>query len=92
MTCNISFEDTERLRVFRDGDQFCITLDNFVDLQQTPNVYWLHEDSYLGELLKPWVGVSPDPLIHIPHIDRFNIAHHLLCEYTMGGYVRREHP
>ena len=64
-----------RLRVFKDGDAFCITLDDFVDLQESPAVF-LDADSWQGKILSEWWQATP--LIHLPLVECARIIRELL--------------
>ncbi len=85
---NVTFADVERLRVFPDGDCWCVTLDNFENLQESPAVFF-GPNSWQGKVLTEWRHV-PRPLVHLAVVNLLSIARELLLEYMRGGYVRRK--
>jgi len=69
-------ENISRLRAFMDGDSICITLDDFVNLQESP-AYFVGPGEPWFDVLHPWVGVVENPVLHLPHGDRCWIAQRL---------------
>ena len=72
----------ERMRIVRDGDCFCITLDNFVNLQESPAVF-IEIASWRGQLMLSWVngrdaGEAIHPLRHLPAIELLAIWRELV--------------
>jgi hypothetical protein len=65
----------EDLKVFKDGDQFCIVRKDFVNLQESPAEFF-HEDSWQGRILQRWYGV-PNPLIHLSWVEWIRLWNHL---------------
>lgn len=63
-----------RLQVFKDGDEYCVTLDDFVDLQTSPAVFY-HRDSWQGKILREWWNATP--LIHLTLIELCDLARRL---------------
>jgi hypothetical protein len=43
-------ETIARLRVFKDGSEYCVVLDNFIDLQRSPAVFYHGGSCLIGEL------------------------------------------
>lgn len=64
---------SEEMIAFFDGDQICITARDFRNLQESPAVF-IGPDTWLYILLSPWVGVSSDPLCHVPLFWLLDIA------------------
>ena len=67
----------ERLRAFWDGDSICITLDDFVNLQESPAHFVSPGEPWFA-VLRPWVGVAENPVLHLPHEHRCWIAQRLV--------------
>jgi hypothetical protein len=66
--------DVDRLRVTKDGNAYCIHLDDFVNLQESPAVFY-DEDSWQGQIIKQWWSATP--LLHLPLVELLNAWHKL---------------
>ena len=60
------------MKVFKDGNAYCITKDNFVNLHDSPAVFF-HEDSEIGQIFKTQ-GMS---VLNLPVGDLLNIKNKL---------------
>ena len=60
------------MKVFKDGNAYCITKDNFVNLQESPSI-WFDEDSEIGQIFKTQ-GMS---VLNLPVGNLLNIKNKL---------------
>ena len=58
------------MRVFKDGNAYCIVRDDFVNLQESPAVFF-PEDSWQGKILA--AHIDDGPALWLPVEELFNI-------------------
>lgn len=72
------------MQAFRDGSAIFVTPDDFINMMESP--YIIFDDSnWQYGLLSPWVGVSGDPLIHLPAVELIRIEKELAAARRGGG-------
>jgi len=72
----------DRLRVFQDGDAYYVTLDDFIDLQQSPALFY-GPDDWQSQILRRWWRATP--LIHLPLVELIRVAELLEKEGRDNG-------
>lgn len=69
-----------RLRCTKDGNAYCIHLDDFVDLGESPALF-IEEDTWQGSML--WEARdTPDPLENLPTYELVRMYKELTKEDT----------
>ncbi len=59
-----------RMHCFKDGNETCVVLDDFVDLQESP-AYFLYDKQ--RDRLWPWMDTGTNPLVHLSWFEIINI-------------------
>jgi hypothetical protein len=76
----LTLDDWQSLRVVRDGDAIFVARPDFVNLQESPAVWYAPGDEHF-DTLSEWLNVGT-PLAHLPLIEVIDIIRRLIQQWS----------